>query len=538
MNSLFRINKRYSVFLLFLLLFSGTTYSQAVFTMNVNEKSGTNHQFWKAAGHDDMFLLTKKNSDAGNYILSRIKEHQSIVYARVHCTFSDEHRGGKVIVRHADGTYDYDFSIVNSTFQQYVAHGMKPIVEFDFFPDGFAKPLGGGENSEGFDSRNAEPKDWNEWEKLMRAFMENLIAEFGKDEMRTWYYEVWNEPDGWPTKHIHVFYRLYDTFAHVVKSYDEGFRVGGPAMYSVHALKPFLDHVTSGTNFVTGQKGSPIDFISHHIYGLSGSWLNSSPEIFPQVSRFSQELLWLQRLIEKYNELENTEFHLNEWGLSSHYFKPVKEFPRLVYRNNEISPLFMVKLVDCLYAIEDEFNFKTSLMLYWGFSMEDEMNVMFAGHRELTTGGHTPKPILTGYEFLSKLQADRLKVDGNLPGSRLGIIPTVGNEKMAFIVYNFNETDDDLSVQDLVNVNIDGLTADAKLNCKVYVLDREQNNTYAMWLKAGAPATPDKLPSSWFESANRHEYTDKIISSDESGKVSFELSLPRHSMQLFIIDMK
>ena len=81
MNNIFVVNKRYLVFLLLVLSvssllvlsFSVRTNPQAVFTMNVNEKSGANHQFWKAAGHDDMFLLTKKDSDAGNYILSRIK---------------------------------------------------------------------------------------------------------------------------------------------------------------------------------------------------------------------------------------------------------------------------------------------------------------------------------------------------------------------------------------------------------------------------------------------------------------------------------
>jgi hypothetical protein len=37
---------------------------------------------------------------------------------------------------HADGTADYDFSRVNRTFREYVSRGMKPVVEFDFFPDG------------------------------------------------------------------------------------------------------------------------------------------------------------------------------------------------------------------------------------------------------------------------------------------------------------------------------------------------------------------------------------------------------------------
>jgi xylan 1,4-beta-xylosidase len=504
--------------------------------MNISEKAGANHYFWKAAGHDHMFSMTEDK--AGDYIFGRIKEYNTVKYIRTHFTFTTHPRhGGNVVVYDNDTVYHYDFSRLNRVFRYYLDHGVKPIVEFDFFPKGFSVPFGDGLNSEGFNSRHAEPRDWNEWENLIKAFMDNLISTFGKEELRTWYYEVWNEPDGWPTENLPVFYRLYDVFSHTVKSYDEGFRVGGPAVFRLYALKPFLDHVSSGTNFVTGAKGSPIDFISFHIYGLSGSWLNSAPEMTPQVGRFSQELLWAQRLINQYEGFDKKEFHLNEWGLCSHFEKSSKNFPKLNYRNTEFSPLFMTKLVDCIYAVEDNYRFKTSLMLYWGFSLEDRNNEMFAGHRDLTTGGHTPKPMMTGFEFLSMLQPERLKVKGNLPGERLGIIPTISEKSLAFIVYNFNETDDDLSIKDLIQIQIEGLKPSAKFNYKVYTLDRDHNNNYTKWLKSGAPAKPESLSESWFREANTLEFAEKSASSGKTGTLSFKVKLPRHSMQLFIVEM-
>lgn len=511
--------------------------AQTLFSVSLKEKAGANHEFWKAAGHDYMFSMTE--DEAGEYIFSRIKEHQTVRYVRTHFTFTNHPLvGGNVVVFDEDGGYHYDFSRVNRAFRFYLDHGVKPIVEFDFFPKGFSIPLGDGMNSEGFNSRHAMPRDWDEWERLLRAFMDNLVSTFGKEELRTWYYEVWNEPDAWPTEHLDVFYRLYDVFAHVVKSYDERFRVGGPGVFRLQALKPFLDHVSSGTNHVTGGKGAPLDFISYHIYGLSGSWLNQAPLMIPQVNRFSQELLWAQRLINEYEGFDKKEFHLNEWGLSSHFEKGVKDFPRLLYRNSEFSPLFLVKLVDCLYALEDNYQFKTSLMLYWGFSLEDRNKEMFAGHRDLTTGGHTPKPMLTGYEFLSMLQPERLKVKGNLPGDRLGILPTVGENKLAFIIYNFNETDDDLSIRDEITVNIGELPSAGRFHCRIYTLDREHNNTYEQWKKAGSPPSPDQLSSAWFEKANNLEFTDKTVETDRLGNLSLKIGLPRHSMQLYLIDLK
>jgi hypothetical protein len=52
--------------------------------------------------------------------------------------------------------------------------------------------------------------------------------------------------------------------------------------------------------------------------------------------------------------------------------KAQAQYPQLEYRNNEFSPLFMTKLIDCLYALEDNYDFKTSMLLYWGFSWEDQ----------------------------------------------------------------------------------------------------------------------------------------------------------------------
>ena len=141
--------------------------------------------------------------------------------------------------------------------------------------------------------------------------------------------------------------------------------------------------MVNGTNHVTGVKGTRIDFISYHIYGLSGKWLNSEPHIQPQVQRFSQSVLWLKRLMKDFPELKGTEFHINEWGMSSNFFRTVKDHPDLVYRNNEESPLFLVKLVNSLYQIEDKYNFPITVLLYWGFCGESDANEVFTGSANL-----------------------------------------------------------------------------------------------------------------------------------------------------------
>ncbi len=404
-----------SIFTLSCLL--GISAQTSEFKVDAGKTIGKNTQFWKASGTDLLYYLAEKPS--GQALLDRMDETESCIYLRNHYTLTRHIREGlevgiQVYSEDADGNPHYDFSRVNRIYGEFVKRGLKPVVECDFMPRGLTdreSDVSVG-NDEGMSVKNSGPEDWNKWHDLLVAFTENLILTFGADEVRTWYFEVWNEPDGWKHSDIQVFYKLYDVFVDAVTSVDPLLKVGGPACYHEWFLKEFLDHVVSGTNHVTGETGTRIDFISYHIYGLSGGWLNGEPVIKPQVQRFSQSVLWLSRLMEKYESLKDVEFHLNEWGMSSNFQKTVADFPDLHYRNSEESALFLVKLVDCLYAIEDNYDFPTDMLLYWGGAWEAEKDEFFMGHRTLTTAGNIPKPIQTGYEMLAQLGVNRIEVDG------------------------------------------------------------------------------------------------------------------------------
>jgi len=392
-----------------------TNQPGADFTIDVKTVVGKNTEFWKAAGSDHLFLHSLKSS--GQALLNRMQSTESHKYLRSHHTFKQDIkngvlRGQNVYSEDENGNPVYDFSNVNKVFGEYVKRGIKPIVEYDYIPEllEIKGNLAEAGNDEGMTMRNTGPNDWGKWSDLMKATTQNFIDVFGKEEVRTWYFEVWNEPDGWPIEQFHVFYKMYDVFVDAVTSVDPNLRVGGPACYHEYFLRPFLHHVTNGTNYVTGKTGTQIDFISYHIYGLSGKWLNNEPHIHPRVERFSQSVLWLKRLMKEFPQLKEKEFHINEWGMSSNYFRTVKDYPDLKYRNNHESALFLVKLVNSLYQIEDNYNFPTSLLLYWGFCWEADEDDFFAGKRELTTAGNIPKPIQTGFEMLARLAESRIKV--------------------------------------------------------------------------------------------------------------------------------
>ncbi len=523
---------------------SSNRESSVEYTVKVNCIAGENHEFWKALGYDFLFKIVHEQE--GQEFLNRAQKDQSVRYFRTHYTFSNRASGdlkaggsicGNVVSRDRKGTLQYNFSKVNETFREYVKRGMKPIVEFDYYPDGFSKKSSQNLNDEGLEASSGPPVSWEEWQELLDKFMQNLVDEFGKEELKTWYFEVWNEPDGWSRDELPDFYRLYDVFAHTVKSFDKDFKVGGPACFHLYFMKEFLDHVVYGTNYVTGKTGSPVDFLSHHIYGLSGSWLKPAPDISPVVSKFTSEMLWWQRLIRKYPEMSDVEIHLNEWGVCSHGdSKFVDEFPQLEYRNSEFSALFMVKLVDCLYAIEDNYDFRTDLMLYWGAWFNAATGPVFMGSRDLMTTGNIPKPIMTAYKMLANLGTQRLNVAGPKPGGRYGLLATRSEKALQILAYNFQETDDHLNLDDNFVINMEQLPGEGELIVKEYRMDRMHNNTYRKWERMGKPEADEEVIRQLREEGELN-VTNTFTIRYRDGQALLENRLPRHSMCLYTIEV-
>lgn len=544
-----RIMRRIVISLFFAVLCAlGDLLAQICYTVDYSKVVADNSQFWKACGYDFFFKIVPEPE--GQVFLDRAQKHNSVRYYRTHNTFNDTSAGdkkaegsicGRVLKVDSAGNYVYDFSVVNRTFREYVKRGMKPIVEFDFYPEVLApsKSQGVNQNDELFISVEGAPRDWDRWEELLNKFMQNLIAEFGKEELKTWYFEVWNEPDGWRQQAHPNFFRLYDVFAHVVKSYDKEFKVGGPGCYNLHFMREFLNHIQYGKNYVTGEIGAPIDFVSHHIYGLSGSWLPSisgGPIIYPTVQKFTMEMLWMQRLLKKYPAVKDAEIHINEWGLCSHGdTKFATKYPELEYRNSEYSALFMVKLVDCLMAIEDNFKFKTDLLLYWGAWYNASMGPIFWGSRDLMTSGCVPKPILTAYEMLARLGEQRLQIVGTPAGGTYGLIATKGDKQCQLLLYDFNETESDFERTTPVTLTIDNLDwSGATVKVAECWMTRDRHNTYRKWLRMGRPEKSDEVVDTLMKEA---ELTvDKSYARGlKDGKSTLNIDLPAHSMCLITL---
>ena len=121
-------------------------------------------------------------------------------------------------------------------------------------------------------------KELREVVEVVFQLVHHLRERYGDAEVKTWLWEVWNEPDidywrGTPEE----YFKLYDFSMDAVLRALPQARVGGPdntgpaSPNATEFLRLFLDHCAHQRNYVTGKTGSRLDFVSFHPKG-SPKW--------------------------------------------------------------------------------------------------------------------------------------------------------------------------------------------------------------------------------------------------------------------------
>ena len=176
----------------------------------------------------------------------------------------------------------YSWTILDRIFDSFHEAGVKPLVEIGFMPEALSThpepyrhnfPQGSIYTGWAY-----PPKDYQKWAEVVFQFVHHLRERYGDAEVKTWLWEVWNEPDidywkGTPEE----YFKLYDFSVDAVLRALPEARVGGPDSTgpanpkAAEFLRTFLDHCAHQPNYVTGKIGSRLDFISFHPKG-SPKW--------------------------------------------------------------------------------------------------------------------------------------------------------------------------------------------------------------------------------------------------------------------------
>ena len=107
------------------------------------------------------------------------------------------------------GNYEYSWSNIFTVFDFLRSIDMRPIVEVSFMPELLAEYTNKTVfhykgilsppkrfPAEAFPRRSVSPpKRFADWRDFMTSFGTALIERYGLEEVKQWYFEVWNEPN-------------------------------------------------------------------------------------------------------------------------------------------------------------------------------------------------------------------------------------------------------------------------------------------------------------------------------------------------------
>ncbi len=243
--------------------------------VDLTKTKGPMNPIWSMFGYDEPNYTYMKD---GQKLLTELSElSPAPVYVRAHnlLTSGDGTPALKwgstnVYTEDKNGNPVYDWTIVDRIFDTYIDRGMKPLVEIGFMPEALSsKPEPykhnwhpGASYSEIFTGWAYPPKDYEKWAELVYQWVTHCVQKYGKEEVETWLWELWNEPNiGYWQGTTDEYIKLYDYTADAVKRALPTATMGGPHAtgpswdVSEKFLRAFLDHIIERRKLCTGETG-------------------------------------------------------------------------------------------------------------------------------------------------------------------------------------------------------------------------------------------------------------------------------------------
>ncbi|MGH9628093.1 MAG: GH39 family glycosyl hydrolase, partial [Bryobacteraceae bacterium] len=383
-------------------------------------------------------------------------------------------------------------------------------------------------------------------------WVKHCIDRYGRSEVASWYWEVWNEPNiaYWQST-PEEYHKLYDYSVDAVKRALPQIRVGGPTSTgpgsesAAQFLRSFLEHVVRGKNYATGKTGSPIDYITFHAKGR--------PKVVERHVQMGSE--YQLRDIEKgfeivasFPELKHLPVIIGESDPEGCAACSVRFHPQNDYRNGTMYSSYTAAMFARKYELAARHGINFEGAVTWAFEFEGQP--YFDGFRDLATNG-IDKPVLNVFRMFGLMKGDRLKAESSSAADLAGmlkagvknapdinVLASRGHERLInVLVWNYH--DDDLTAPDAnIELSVTGVTGNMpgdarRVLVRHYRVDKEHSNSYTLWKAMNSPQKPTKEQYALLESAGQL----KMLASPAwipaaDGAVKLNFTLPRQGVSL------
>ncbi len=521
-----------------------------------DQPQGAISPIWNYFGYDEPNYTYAPN---GKKLLGELAALGPVpAYVRVHNLFttgdgSSALKWGSTNIYTEDtsGHPVYSWTILDRIFDTFRAAGIKPLVQIGFMPQALSThpepyrhnfPQGSI-----FTGWAYPPKDYQKWSEVVFQFVRHLHERYGDAEVKTWLWEIWNEPDidywkGTPQE----YFKLYDFSVDAILRALPEARVGGPDSTgpanpkAAEFLRSFLDHCAHQPNSVSGKVGSRLDFISFHPKG-SPKWQGDHVQmgIARQLGAIEQGF----QIVASFPEYRHTPIILGESDPEGCAACSARTNPQNSYRNG---PLYAVYTAETLNGIlflaeRERINFLGAVT--WAFEFEGQP--YFEGFRTLATNG-VDKPVLNTFRMLGLLGNQRVRAtsSGALPSADvvrdgvrgqpdIGVIATKKDREVEILIWNYH--DDDISAAvtpiDLVVSGLPAKTSRGLL--EHFRVDSSHSNAFTVWKEMGSPQTPTDVQ---YEQLQRAGQLQLLTSPGwvpiAQGAAHLQFTLPRQGLSL------
>ncbi|HMI02447.1 MAG TPA: hypothetical protein VK541_08205 [Pedobacter sp.] len=459
----------------------------------------------------------------------------------------------------ANGNPVYNWKIIDSIFDTYVKRGMKPFAQIGFMPQALSthpepyrhhwKP--GDNYSDIFTGWAYPPKDYKKWGDLVYNWVKHSVGRYGKKEVESWYWEVWNEPNGYWKGTQQEFFKLYDYAADGVKRALPTARIGGPNIAGTGSkgaqqwLNAFIKHCTIDTNYATGKIGSPLDLLSFHAKGsprlLKGMvQMNMAPQLNDIATGF--------RIAASYPQTKSIPLIIGESDPEGCAACGMATNPSNAYRNGTMYSSYTAATFARKYELEDQYNINFKGAVSWSFEFENQP--WFFGFRDLATNG-VDKPVLNVFRMFGKMSGSRVQalsnrmyplkkvLDSSIRGSQtdIGVLASKDKKTAAVMVWNYHDSDLQGPAEP-VSIKINNLAV-KMVTLTHYRIDNEHSNSYKVWKKMGSPQNPTAAQIGTLEKAGQLQTIGKPQQIQvKSGSILLNIDLPRQAVSLLKLDWK
>lgn len=437
--------------------------------------------------------------------LKKVQKDIGFSYIRGHGLFCDDMAVYHTYTEDGVEKEEYNFQYIDLVFDSYLSLEIKPFVELGFMPGQMAS----GEQTVFWWKGNVTPpSDYSKWERLVTATVKHWFERYGREEVITWPFEVWNEPNlagFWKDADMPEYFKLYDVTSKALKRCDSALRVGGPAICGVDDerwLRCFLEHCRDND--------TPIDFVTRHAYGTEfperdGHYTYQElrePEVIMAELQCSREI------IDSFPQYKGMEMHITEFNTSYSPLNPVHD--------TNLNAAYIARLLSMLGDVCASYS-------YWTFGdVFEEAGVAFtpfSGCFGLLTNGMIPKPTYWTFAFYKLLYPTAVARNEHFV-----VTKSETGESLRAIAWNLAIKEArDLSLRQTIAVENGTYLLVQK------TVDEICCNPLKTWIDMGSPAYPSKEQMELLKECSLAQVTTKRIEVTD-GSVDIDLRLTPNAL--------